>query len=154
MNSGLVIFIVLISLVILCSFVSLFPQIRLYNAAKTAGVNLKFSRIIGMKLRKTNPAYIVPLLIKANKAGVEVTPDMLETQCIARGSAGRVVEALIKAKEQNIPLEFKLAAAIDLSGGDPVEFAGQLTESAYTEQALREAARFYLESLKAADKSQ
>lgn len=146
MNSGLVIFFVLIAVIIFGSFISLLPQIRLYNAAKAAGAHIKFSRIMGMKMRKTNPARIVPLVIKAKKAGVDVTSDMLETQCLARGNAGRVVEALIRAKQRNIPLDFKLAAAVDLSGSDPVEFIDKLTEITYTEQALREAARSYVES--------
>lgn len=145
MNTGLLLFILIVAIVALGAFISLIPILRLKRAASAAGVKVSFSKIMGMKVRKTNPAIIVPLLIKAKRAGVEITSDMLETVVLSRGHARSVVEALIVAKEKDMPLEFRLAAAIDLSGGDPVEFVGKAAPP-YTEQGLREAAREYLES--------
>ncbi len=144
MNTGLIIFIAVTAVLVLAGALRFLPYIKLRRAASAADVDIRLSKIMGMKMRRTNPANIVSLLIKAKRAGVELTSDMLETLVLSRGRPGRVVDALIAAKSKGMPLEFRLAAAIDLSGKDPNEFVVLVNEP-YTEQGLREAAREYVD---------
>jgi uncharacterized protein YqfA (UPF0365 family) len=149
MNTGLLLFIGIIVVIVFAVFISLVPYIRLQRRAKAEGVDLGLSKIMGMRMRKTNPAKIIALLIKAKREDIAVTPDMLETQYIAGGNAARVVESLILAKQAGLPLEYRLAGAVDLSGGDAVAFVEALksADRTYTEQEVREAARNFIEAL-------
>lgn len=149
MNTGLLIFIIVIVVFALGGMLRLIPYVKLRRTAKASGVQISIRRLMGMKLRKTNPSALVSMLIKAKKADVAVTPDMLETLVLSRGHAGSVVNALIAAQSAGVPLEFRLAAAIDMSGGNPAEFLDRLSPGGkpYTEQALREAAQEYIKSL-------
>lgn len=105
---------VFIFLVIFFSFV----PVRLWIAARASGVKLKIISLVGMRLRKIPPSSIVNPLIKAIKAGIPMTTDMLEQHYLAGGNVDRVVDALIAAQKADIPLDFKKAAAIDLAGRD------------------------------------
>lgn len=77
--------------------------------------------LIGMRLRRVPPAKIVNPLIKAVKAGLNVTVNQLEAHYLAGGNVDRVVDALIAAERANIPLAFERAAAIDLAGRNVLE---------------------------------
>jgi uncharacterized protein YqfA (UPF0365 family) len=143
MNTGLIIFVTVMTVIVLTGILRFLPYIKLRRKARAAGVNIKLSKIMGMKIRKTNPANIVSLLIKAKRAGVELTSDMLETLALTRGRPVRVVDALIAAKDKGMPLDFRIAAAIDLSGKDPNEFVASVNGD--TEHGIREAAREFLE---------
>ena len=57
-------------------------------------------------------------MIKAEKAGLNVSINKLEAHYLAGGNVDKVVNALIAAQRANIPLEFERAAAIDLAGRD------------------------------------
>jgi uncharacterized protein YqfA (UPF0365 family) len=71
-----------------------------------------------MRLRNVPPAVIVRPLITARKAGIDVTPNQLETHFLAGGNVQKVVNALISADKANIDLPFQQATAIDLAGRD------------------------------------
>lgn len=60
-------------------------------------------------------------MIKAHKAGLNVTTNQLESHYLAGGNVDRVVNALIAAHRANIELSFERAAAIDLAGRDVLE---------------------------------
>ena len=60
-------------------------------------------------------------LIKAHKAGLNVTTNQLESHYLAGGNVDRVVNALIAAHRANIELSFERCAAIDLAGRDVLE---------------------------------
>ena len=60
-------------------------------------------------------------LIKAHKAGINVTTNQLESHYLAGGNVDRVVNALIAAHRANIELMFERCAAIDLAGRDVLE---------------------------------
>jgi uncharacterized protein YqfA (UPF0365 family) len=92
--------------------------VRLWIAARASGVKLKISSLVGMRLRKIPPSRIANPLIKAVKAGIEMTTNMLEQHYLAGGNVDRVVDALIAAQKADIPLNFKRATAIDLAGRD------------------------------------
>jgi uncharacterized protein YqfA (UPF0365 family) len=95
--------------------------VRLWVEAVFAGVRVSLTDLIGMRLRKVNPAAVVRPLIAATKAGLELTARELEAHYLAGGNVDRVVKALISADKANIGLPFKQATAIDLAGRDVLE---------------------------------
>ncbi|MBP2626363.1 MAG: hypothetical protein H6Q68_1074 [Firmicutes bacterium] len=98
-----------------------FVPLGLWISAIAAGVRVGIFTLVGMRLRRVPPARIVMPLIKANKAGLEVTVNQLEAHYLAGGNVDRVVDALIAAHRAEIPLPFQRAAAIDLAGRDVLE---------------------------------
>jgi uncharacterized protein YqfA (UPF0365 family) len=95
--------------------------VRLWIEAVSAGVRVGLGDLIGMRLRKVNPAGVVRPLIAATKAGLDLTTRQLEAHYLAGGHVDRVVKALISADKANIELPFQQAAAIDLAGRDVLE---------------------------------
>lgn len=113
------IFLVLILLGVL--FLFSFIPVGLWISALAAGVKVGIFTLVGMRLRRVPPVKIVGPLIKADKAGIEVSSDKLEAHYLAGGNVDRVVDALIAAARANIPLSFERAAAIDLAGRNVLE---------------------------------
>jgi uncharacterized protein YqfA (UPF0365 family) len=111
------IFLAIILLVALFHFV----PIRLWIEAIAAGVRIGIGTLIGMRLRKVNPASVVRPMINAHKAGLQLGVDTLEAHYLAGGNVDRVVKALISADKANIELPFQQAAAIDLAGRDVLD---------------------------------
>ncbi|NLM36530.1 MAG: flotillin-like protein FloA, partial [Firmicutes bacterium] len=74
-----------------------------------------------MRLRRVPPSRIVLPMIKAEKAGLEITVDKLEAHYLAGGNVDRVIDALIAAQRAEINLTFERAAAIDLAGRNVLE---------------------------------
>jgi len=105
------------AVVFLIVFFSFVP-LGLWISALAAGVPVKISALVGMRLRKVSPQKIVLPLIKATKAGLTVDINKLEAHFLAGGRVNRVVDALIAAKKAGIPLEFDQATGIDLAGRD------------------------------------
>jgi uncharacterized protein YqfA (UPF0365 family) len=95
--------------------------VRLWVEAVSAGVRVGIGDLVGMRLRKVNPAAVVRPLINATKAGLTLTTRELEAHYLAGGHVDRVVKALISADKANIELPFQQAAAIDLAGRDVLE---------------------------------
>jgi uncharacterized protein YqfA (UPF0365 family) len=95
--------------------------VRLWIEAVSAGVHVGLGDLVGMRLRKVNPAAVVRPLINATKAGLTLTTRELEAHFLAGGHVDRVVKALISADKANITLPFQQAAAIDLAGRDVLE---------------------------------
>lgn len=98
-----------------------FIPIGLWISALAAGVNVGIFTLVGMRLRRVPPSQIVMPLIKANKAGLEVSVNQLEAHYLAGGNVDRVVDALIAAHRAQIPLPFERSAAIDLAGRNVLE---------------------------------
>ena len=113
----LIVGLVIIGLAVIFSFI----PIGLWISALAAGVKIGIFTLIGMRLRRVPPARIVSPLIKAVKAGLDVTVDKLEAHYLAGGNVDRVVDALIAAARANINLPFERAAAIDLAGRNVLE---------------------------------
>ena len=113
----LVVMLCIVFLVVLLSFI----PVGLWISALAAGVRVGIVTLIGMRLRRVPPALIVNPLIKADKAGIDITVDQLEAHYLAGGNVDRVVDALIAAERANIPLQFERAAAIDLAGRNVLE---------------------------------
>ena len=110
--------IIIVAVFIFLVFFFSFVPVRLWIAARASGVKVKIISLVGMRLRKIPPASIVNPLIKAIKAGLGMTTDMLEQHYLAGGNVDRVVDALIAAQKADIPLDFKRGTAIDLAGRD------------------------------------
>lgn len=95
--------------------------VRLWMEAVFAGVRVSLGDLVGMRLRKVNPAMVVRPLIAATKAGLTLTTRELEAHYLAGGHVDRVAKALISADKANLGMSFKQAAAIDLAGRDVLE---------------------------------
>ncbi len=118
MESGIiVIFVVIIALVVFLSFVPL----GLWVSALASGIHISMFTLVGMKIRRVSPAKIVAPLIKAEKAGLQMSISKMEAHYLAGGNLDRVITALITARGANIQLDFPEACAIDLAGRDVLQ---------------------------------
>ncbi len=116
---GTVVFLI-IALILVTTFFRFVP-VGLWITAFFSGVRVSILTLAGMRIRRVRPASIVNPMIKATKAGIELTIDKLEAHLLAGGDVNMVVDALIAAQRANINLEFEQAAAIDLAGRDVLE---------------------------------
>src|SRR5699024_8606352 len=109
--------IVVIALLLLFSFV----PVGLWISAIAAGVKVGIGTLVGMRLRRVSPRKVISPLIKAHKAGLNLTTNQLESHYLAGGNVDRVVDANIAAQRADINLPFERGAAIDLAGRDVLE---------------------------------
>ncbi len=116
-SSIIFLILILIGVAVIFSFV----PVGLWISALAAGVHIGIFTLIGMRLRRVPPAQIVGPLIKAVKAGLNVTVNQLEAHYLAGGNVDRVINSLIAAERAAIPLAFERAAAIDLAGRDVLQ---------------------------------
>ncbi|WP_027365411.1 flotillin-like protein FloA [Desulfotruncus alcoholivorax] len=122
MGAGVVSVIILFVLIVLAVVVIFsFIPVGLWISALAAGVRVGIVTLIGMRLRRVTPSRIVNPLIKADKAGLDISVNQLEAHYLAGGNVDRVVDALIASERANINLPFERAAAIDLAGRDVLE---------------------------------
>ena len=117
LGSGFMLVLIMIAVMVFLNFV----PIGLWVSAIAANVNVGIFTLVGMRLRRVVPSKIVLPLIKANKAGLDVSVNQLEAHYLAGGNVDRVVDALIAAHRAAIPLPFERSAAIDLAGRDVLE---------------------------------
>lgn len=117
---GFSLLIIGLAIVFLLFFFNFIP-VGLWISAWAADVRLSIWLLFTMRLRRVPPARIVLPLIKAAKAGLNVTVDKLEAHFLAGGNVDRVVDALIAAHRAEINLTFERAAAIDLAGRNVLE---------------------------------
>lgn len=92
--------------------------INLWFTAQLSGVRVSLLNLFLMRLRKVPPSLVVNAMITSTKAGLNITSNEIETHFLAGGNVNNVIKALISADKANIPLDFKLATAIDLAGRD------------------------------------
>ncbi|MCH8043815.1 MAG: flotillin-like protein FloA [Planctomycetes bacterium] len=110
-------------LIVLAVFARYF---RLWIQSVTTGARIGIFDLLGMTFRKVNPTVIVRSKIMAVQAGLTdemgVTSSALEAHYLAGGNVPLVIRAIIAAiKAKTIPLDFKLATAIDLAGRNVLE---------------------------------
>ena len=117
---GPIIFIIIFAFVAISIFLSFVP-LGLWISALASGVHVSIGSLVGMKIRRVQPKRLVSPLIKARKAGLNVTINQLETHLLAGGNVDRVINALIAAQRANIDLPFAKACAIDLAGRNVLE---------------------------------
>lgn len=109
---------IVVGIIVLLFFFLYFIPVGLWITAQVSNVRVGIIQLMFMRIRKVPPSLIVNALINANKAGIKVTANDLETHYMAGGNVNNVVKALISADKANIPLDFNMAAAIDLAGRD------------------------------------
>lgn len=93
----------------------------LWFQALVSNAKIGLLDIIFMRFRKVPPKLIVESIIMAVKAGIKVSPNLMEAHYLAGGNVLRVVQALVAADKANIPLTFDRATAIDLAGRNVLE---------------------------------
>ena len=113
-------FVIVLALIVLTVFLRFFP-IGLWISAMASGVHISIGTLVGMRIRRIQPQRLVYPLIKANKAGLDLTNSKLETHFLAGGNVDRVINALIAAQRANMEIAFEKACAIDLAGRDVFE---------------------------------
>lgn len=118
---GIFILVIVVLAIILLAVILTFVPVMLWISALAAGVRVSIFTLIGMRLRRVIPSRVINPLIKAHKAGLNVTTNQLESHYLAGGNVDRVVNALIAAHRANIELSFERCAAIDLAGRDVLE---------------------------------
>ncbi|MBO6082388.1 MAG: flotillin-like protein FloA, partial [Bacteroidales bacterium] len=109
--------IIVVALVILLWF---FP-VALWFQALLSGVHISLIQLLFMRWRNVNPKTIVIAMITGTKAGLKLKANELEAHYLAKGNVTKVVNALISADKARIPLDFNMAASIDLAGRDVLE---------------------------------
>ena len=107
-------------IVLVVVFFTIIP-VGMWISAVASGVKISIFTLVGMKLRRVKPAKIVDPMIKATKAGLNVTTNQLEAHYLAGGNVDNVVNALIAAERASMDLSFEQASAIDLAGRDVFE---------------------------------
>ncbi len=113
-------FLLVLIIIVVMTFLHFVP-IGLWISAIAANVPVGIFTLVGMRMRRVSPQRIVLPLIKANKAGLDVSVNQLEAHYLAGGNVDKVVDALIAAHRAQIPLPFERSAAIDLAGRDVLE---------------------------------
>jgi uncharacterized protein YqfA (UPF0365 family) len=98
-----------------------FIPLNLWITAVFSGVNVSIANLIFMRIRKVPPALVVNAMINSTKAGLKVTTNDVETHYLAGGNVNAVIRAMISADKANIPLDWKMATAINLAGRDVFE---------------------------------
>lgn len=115
-----IIFIIIGSVIALFFLLYILP-VNLWFTAQLSGVRINLMNLVLMRLRRVPPSLVVNAMITSTKAGLNLTSNDIETHYLAGGHVNNVIKSLISADKANIPLNFKLATAIDLAGRDVFE---------------------------------
>ena len=110
----------LIVVIVFFTFLYYFP-IGLWLRTVAAGVPISISSLIRMRIIGITPSVIVSNLVRARKAGLNLTIDQMQSHYLAGGNVDNVTLAMIAAQRAQIPLEWQRAAAIDLAGRNVLE---------------------------------
>jgi uncharacterized protein YqfA (UPF0365 family) len=113
-------FILAVVLVVLILLLYYFP-LGLWIRTLAAGVPLSIGALIRMRVIGVPAGLIVANLVRARKAGVNVSVDQLQSHVLSGGNVENVTLAMIAAQRAQIPLEWQRAAAIDLAGRNVLE---------------------------------
>ena len=127
MPSPFVIIALIVVIVIFLILMMVFAKyFRLWIQSVTTGAGIGIWDLVGMSFRKVRPEVIVRSKIMDVQAGLGeetgLTSKALEAHYLAGGNVPLVIRAIIAAmKAKNIPLDFRLATAIDLAGRNVLE---------------------------------
>ncbi len=110
---------VVLGLGALILFLVLFQFIGLWLQAYMSNASVRFTDLVGMRLRKVHLSTIVTSKIQLVKAGVhDIDTTDLESHYLAGGRVLAVCGAMIRANRAAIDLDWRKACAIDLAGRD------------------------------------
>ncbi len=118
---GLGLGVVAVACIIAFLFFMYYFPLGLWIRTIAAGVPLSISSLIRMRLIGIQPGVIVTNLVRARKAGLDLTIDQMQSHYLAGGNVEAVTLAMIAAQRAQIPLAWERAAAIDLAGRNVVE---------------------------------
>ena len=118
MNSEFNLILTIVGAVVALSVLLYLLPVNLWFTAQLSNVKISLLNLVLMRLRKVSPALVTNAMITSTKAGLRITTNEIETHYLAGGNVNKVIKALISADKANIPLDFKLATAIDLAGRD------------------------------------
>lgn len=111
---------IVVAFIVIVLFFYYIP-LGLWITAFFAGVRVPIFSLAGMRLRKVPPAIIVNSKITAEKAGLNVEVNQLESHYLAGGNVQKVIASLISADKAGIALHWERATAIDLAGRDVLD---------------------------------
>ena len=112
---------IIVACLVLLWILFYFVPVGLWFSALVSGVRVSLIQLILMRRRRVPPRIIVQALIEGTKAGLTLYRNDLEAHLLAGGNVPKVVHALVSAQKANIPLDFRMATAIDLAGRDVYE---------------------------------
>ncbi|WP_085523325.1 flotillin-like protein FloA [Tuberibacillus sp. Marseille-P3662] len=120
-GSSIGVFLIAAIIIIVLAIFLTFVPVMLWISALAAGVRVSIFTLVGMRLRRVTPRKVIAPLIKAEKAGLKLNTNLLESHYLAGGNVDRVVDALVAAHRANMELSFERCAAIDLAGRNVLE---------------------------------
>ncbi len=121
MEAIIAVVVIIVLIIVFLSILFSFVPMGLWISALASGVRVGIGQLVGMRFRRIQPRRIIEPLIKATKAGLDLTLDKLEAHYMAGGNVDRVVNALIASQRAGIDLGFERACAIDLAGRDVLD---------------------------------
>ncbi len=121
MDALIAVVVIIVLIIVFLSILFSFVPMGLWISALASGVRVGIGQLVGMRFRRIQPRRIIEPLIKATKAGLDLTLDKLEAHYMAGGNVDRVVNALIASQRAGIDLGFERACAIDLAGRDVLD---------------------------------
>src|SRR3546814_4909080 len=104
-------------IIAVCLILYIFP-VNLWFTAYLSCVKVSLINLVLMRLRKVPPALVVNTMITSTKDRLNLTANEIETHYLDEGNVNNVIKALNSADKANIPLDFKMATAIDRAGSD------------------------------------
>src|SRR5699024_8618756 len=96
----IIIALIIIALIVLFTLV----PVALWISALAAGVKVSLLTLIGMRLRRVVPARVINPLIKANKAGLDITTNQLESYYLVGRNVLEAVQMSVNPKVIETPL--------------------------------------------------
>ncbi|WP_173384603.1 flotillin-like FloA family protein [Fibrobacter succinogenes] len=123
--------IVIVAIVFIITVIGLFFLQVLFQWIKAlhSNVNVSYSRLVSMRLRKVPVQTIIEAYVLGRSEGYPIELDLLEAHYLAGGNVLRTVQAVIAANKANVKLDFKEAAALDLAGDGMLEVAKNIAKN-------------------------
>ena len=123
--------IVIVAIVFIITVIGLFFLQVLFQWIKAlhSNVNVSYSRLVSMRLRKVPVQTIIEAYVLGRNEGYPIELDLLEAHYLAGGNVLRTVQAVIAANKANVKLDFKEAAALDLAGDGMLEVAKNIAKN-------------------------
>lgn len=123
--------IVIVAIAFIITVIGLFFLQVLFQWIKAlhSNVNVSYSRLVSMRLRKVPVQTIIEAYVLGHSEGHPIELDLLEAHYLAGGNVLRTVQAVIAANKANVKLDFKEAAALDLAGDEMLEVAKNIAKN-------------------------
>lgn len=97
-----------------------FRRRRVLREARDAGVPVRWTGLLGMRLRRVDPGEVFGPMTRAARAGVPLAVDDVEGHLLAGGNPCAVVDALVLARQRGVDVTFQELCVVDHLRDDPV----------------------------------